>query len=201
MLNYLWAFMMLVGVLWAAFHGNLNAVTDGALSSAKEAVMLCITMLGVMSFWTGIMEIGQKSGLIERLSRRMGPILCFLFPRIPKDHPAMDHIATNMIANILGLGWAATPAGLRAMESLQELEEERREKKMSRAFPPGTASNEMCTFLIINISSLQLIPVNMIAYRSQYGSLSPTAVVGPALAATLISTVAGVIYCKVMDRG
>lgn len=201
MLNYLWAFMMLVGVLWAAFHGNLNAVTDGALSSAKEAVMLCITMLGVMSFWTGIMEIGQKSGLIERLSRRMGPVLRFLFPRIPKDHPAMDHIATNMIANILGLGWAATPAGLKAMESLQELEEERREKKALRAFPPGTASNEMCTFLIINISSLQLIPVNMIAYRSQYGSLSPTAVVGPALAATLISTVAGVIYCKVMDRG
>lgn len=201
MLNYLWAFMMLVGVLWAAFHGNLNAVTDGALSSAKEAVMLCITMLGVMSFWTGIMEIGQKSGLIERLSRRMGPVLRFLFPRVPRDHPAMDHIATNMIANILGLGWAATPAGLKAMESLQELEEERREKKMSRAFPPWTASNEMCTFLIINISSLQLIPVNMIAYRSQYGSLSPTAVVGPALAATLISTVAGVIYCKVMDRG
>lgn len=200
MLNYLWAFMMIVGVLWAAFHGNLSAVTDGALSSAKEAVMLCITMLGVMSFWTGIMEIGQKSGLIERLSRRMGPVLKFLFPRIPKDHPAMDHIATNMIANILGLGWAATPAGLKAMESLQELEEERREKKTPRAFPPGTASNEMCTFLIINISSLQLIPVNMIAYRSQYGSLSPTAVVGPALVATLISTVAGVIYCKVMDR-
>ena len=83
MLNYLWAFMMVVGVLWAAFHGNLSAVTDGALSSAKEAVMLCITMLGVMSFWTGIMEIGQKSGLIERLSRRMGPVLRFLFPRIP----------------------------------------------------------------------------------------------------------------------
>ena len=110
MLNYLWAFMMVVGVLWAAFHGNLSAVTDGALSSAKEAVMLCITMLGVMSFWTGIMEIGQKSGLIERLSRRMGPVLRFLFPRIPKDHPAMDHIATNIIANILGLGWAATPS-------------------------------------------------------------------------------------------
>lgn len=199
MLNYLWAFMMVVGVLWAAFHGNLNAVTDGAISSAKEAVMLCITMLGVMSFWSGIMEIGQKSGLIERMSRRMGPVLRFLFPRIPKDHPAMDHIATNIIANILGLGWAATPAGLKAMESLQELEEERREKKV-RSVPLGTASNEMCTFLIINISSLQLIPVNMIAYRSQYGSANPTAVVGPALVATLISTVVGVVYCKIMDR-
>ena len=219
MLNYLWAFMMVAGVLWAAFHGNLSAVTDGALSSAKEAVMLCITMLGVMSFWSGIMEIGQKSGLIERLSHRMGPVLRFLFPRIPKDHPAMDHIATNIIANILGLGWAATPAGLKAMESLQELEEERREeeqtgldknspesskkrqvKKRPRAMPPGTASNEMCTFLIINISSLQLIPVNMIAYRSQYGSLNPAAVVGPALVATLISTIVGVIYCRLMDR-
>lgn len=220
MLNYLWAFMMVVGVLWAAFHGNLSAVTDGALSSAKEAVMLCITMLGVMSFWTGIMEIGQKSGLIERLSRRMGPVLRFLFPRIPNDHPAMDHIATNIIANILGLGWAATPAGLKAMESLQELEEERREeesedagnrnvnggkeryirKKSCGAVPLGTASNEMCTFLIINISSLQLIPVNMIAYRSQYGSTNPAAVVGPAIVATLASTIVAVAYCKVMDR-
>lgn len=221
MLNYLWAFMMLVGVLWAAFHGNLNEVTDGALNSAKEAVTLCITMLGVMSFWTGIMEIGQRSGLIERLSKRMGPILRFLFPHVPRDHPAMDHIATNMIANILGLGWAATPAGLKAMESLKDLEDERREenglvgepsassaaashpgrKKAIQAVPPGTASNEMCTFLIINISSLQLIPVNMIAYRSQYGSPNPAAVVGPALVATLISTIVGVVYCKIMDRG
>ncbi len=220
MLNYLWAFMMLVGVLWGAIHGTLSEVTDGALTSAKEAVTLCITMLGVMSFWTGIMEIGQKSGLIERLSRKMGPVLHFLFPDIPREHPAMDHIATNMIANILGLGWAATPAGLKAMESLQELEEERRESEAAgeesssvckkgkfpqtlrkvRPVPPGTASNEMCTFLIINISSLQLIPVNMIAYRSQYGSVNPTAVVGPALVATAISTVVGVIYCKVMDR-
>ena len=210
MLNYLWAFMMLVGVLWGAIHGTLSEVTDGALTSAKEAVTLCITMLGVMSFWTGIMEIGQKSGLIERLSRKMGPVLHFLFPDIPGDHKALDHIATNMIANILGLGWAATPAGLKAMESLQELEDERRKPGTSgknslkqrsvRPVPPGTASNEMCTFLIINISSLQLIPVNMIAYRSQYGSVNPTAVVGPALVATAISTVVGVIYCKVMDR-
>lgn len=247
MLNYIWAFMMGVGIVWAAFHGNLGAVTDSALSSAKEAVMLCITMLGVMSFWTGIMEIGRQSGLIERLSRRMGPVLFFLFPKIPKDHPAMDSIATNMIANILGLGWAATPAGLKAMEALQDLEEERREgaveeatgsgagqepgkaswrvtgrepgrssgkaswraventtgggrKKSAVPVAPGTASNEMCTFLIINISSLQLIPVNMIAYRSQYASVSPTAVVGPALVATLVSTLVGILYCKLMDR-
>lgn len=200
MLNYLWAFMMLVGVLWAAFHGNISAVTDGALNSAKEAVTLSITMLGVMSFWTGIMEIGQKSGLVERLSAKMEPILHFLFPRIPKGHPSMEHISTNVIANALGLGWAATPAGLKAMESLKELEGERRAGG-GKFYPEGTASNEMCTFLIINISSIQLIPVNMIAYRSQYGSVSPTAVVGPALAATFLSTLAAVIFCKLMDRG
>ncbi|WP_312428560.1 nucleoside recognition domain-containing protein [Lacrimispora sp.] len=206
MLNYLWAFMMLVGVLWGAFHGNLNGVTDGALTSAKDAVMLCITMLGIMSFWSGIMEVGRKSGLIERMSQKMSPILHFLFPRIPDEHPSLEYISTNIIANILGLGWAATPAGLKAMDALKELEEKRRKgevtgKYVAKPFPEGTANNEMCTFLIINISSLQLIPVNMIAYRSQYGSPNPMAVVGPALLATLISTIVGVVYCKLMDTG
>ncbi|WP_143322171.1 nucleoside recognition domain-containing protein [Clostridium sp. HBUAS56010] len=200
MLNYLWAFMILVGVLWGALHGNLSAVTDGALNSAKEAVMLSITMLGIMSFWTGIMEIGQKSGLIERMSKRMGPVLHFLFPRIPGDHESLAYIATNMIANVLGLGWAATPAGLKAMESLKELEEDRRKEGKKKSVPEGTANNEMCNFLILNISSLQLIPVTMIAYRSQYGSANPTAVVGPALAATLFSTLVGVVACKLLDR-
>lgn len=205
MLNYLWAFMMLVGVLWGAFHGNLNGVTEGAINSAKEAVTLCITMLGIMSFWSGIMEVGSRSGLIERLSQKMSPVLRFLFPRIPKDHPSFEYISTNIIANILGLGWAATPAGLKAMEALKELEEKRRKGEISGRYsltpvPEGTANNEMCTFLIINISSLQLIPVNMIAYRSQYGSPNPMAVVGPALIATLLSTIVGVAACKLMDR-
>ena len=205
MLNYLWAFMLLIGVIWGALHGNLSAVTDGALTSAKEAVMLCITMLGIMSFWTGLMEIGRKSGLIERLSAKMGPVLHFLFPKIPEKHPSLENISTNIIANILGLGWAATPAGLKAMESLKDLEETRRKeysqgKKIPKPVSDGTANNEMCTFMIINISSLQLIPVNMIAYRSQYGSPDPTAIVGPAIAATLFSTVIGVALCKLLDR-
>lgn len=112
MLNYLWAFMVLTGILWGAFHGTMDAVTQGALNSAKEAVSLCITMLGVMSLWTGILEIGQKAGLIEKIVKRMRPVLKFLFPYLPEGHPAGDAIATNMIANVLGLGWAATPAGL-----------------------------------------------------------------------------------------
>lgn len=193
MLNYLWAGMIILGVIYGAFTGNLAAVGDAAIESAKEAISLCITMMGVMSFWVGIMKIAENAGIITAATEKMRPVLKFLFPRIPKGHIANTYIATNMIANILGLGWAATPAGLKAMEELEKIKENRSEKK-------EFASNEMCTFLIINISSLQLIPVNVIAYRSQYGSVNPTAVIGPAILATTISTLAGVIFCKVMDR-
>ncbi len=228
MLNYLWAGMTLTGILWGALHGQMTAVTDGAIQASKEAVTLCITMLGVMTLWTGVLEIGHRSGLVDQLAGRMGPILTFLFPRLDPDGKARKQISVNVTANILGLGWAATPAGLKAMEELKKVEEERRkggaagrkdtpgqEDTAGRKDTPGqeetagqraaarqagTASNEMCTFLIINISSLQLIPMNMIAYRSQYGSVNPTAIVGPALAATFISTVVAVIFCRVMDR-
>ena len=198
MLNYLWAGMTLTGILWGALHGQMTAVTDGAIQASKEAVTLCITMLGVMTLWTGVLEIGHRSGLVDQLAGRMGPILTFLFPRLDPDAEARKQISVNMIANILGLGWAATPAGLKAMEELKKVEEERGMGGAARQ--EGTASNEMCTFLIINISSLQLIPMNMIAYRSQYGSVNPTAIVGPALAATFISTVVAVIFCRIMDR-
>ena len=195
MLNYLWSGMILIGVLWGAFHGQLAAVTEGALTSAKEAVTLCITMLGVMTLWTGVLEVGKRAGLIDQLSRRMRPVLRFLFPRLSPESEAAKQISVNMTANILGLGWAATPAGLKAMEELKKVEEQRGER------PKGVASNEMCTFLIINISSLQLIPINMIAYRSQYGSVNPAAIVGPALAATLLSTVVAGIAVKLVGRG
>ena len=198
MLNYLWAGMTLTGILWGALHGQMTAVTDGAIQASKEAVTLCITMLGVMTLWTGVLEIGHRSGLVDQLARRMGPVLTFLFPRLDPDGEARKQISVNLIANILGLGWAATPAGLKAMEELKKVEEERGMGGAARQ--EGTASNEMCTFLIINISSLQLIPMNMIAYRSQYGSVNPTAIVGPALAATFISTVVAVIFCRIMDR-
>ncbi len=198
MLNYLWAGMMLVGIIWGAFHGTLGEVTEGAINSAKEAVTLGVTMLGIMSFWCGILKIGEVSGLMEAMTKKMRPILRFLFPKLPEDHPAAEAIAANMIANILGLGWAATPAGLKAMGELEQLEEERRMLHVE-SVPHGTANNEMCTFLIINISSLQLIPINMIAYRAEYGSVDPMAIVGPALLATTISTMAGVIFCKVMQ--
>ncbi len=206
MLNCLWGLMLLVGVTYGAFQGRLPELTTAALDSAKDAVSLCITMTGVMSLWVGLMEIAQKSGMIRQAAGKLQPFISFMFPGIPKGHKAREYITTNVIANIFGLGWAATPAGLKAMEALEELEEERRKegvragsKGIRLPVPKGTASNEMCTFLIINISSLQLIPVNIIAYRSQYGSVNPAAIVGPAIVATFVSTAVAVVYCKIMD--
>ena len=201
MLNYLWAGMIIVGIVYAACTGNIVEVTNAALDSSKEAITLCITMAGVMAFWTGLMEIARRGGMIRALTGRMAPVLKFLFPGLPAGHPAREHIATNFIAKVLGLGWAATPAGLRAMEELGKLEEDRR---AGRAAGParkrGIAGNEMCTFLIINISSLQLIPVNVIAYRSQYGSVNPAAIVGAGILATSVSTGAAILFCRVMER-
>lgn len=193
MLNYIWAGMILLGVIYGVCTGQMSALTGGALDSAREAVSLCITMAGVMALWMGLMEIAQESGMITKMTKGIRPFLRFMFPRLPEDHPAGEYIATNLIANVLGLGWACTPAGLKAMEQLAELEEQRGKKVTA-------ASNEMCTFLILNISSLQLIPVNMIAYRSQYGSANPAVIIAPALVATLFSTIISVIYCKWKDR-
>lgn len=183
MLNKLWGFMILIGVLFAALNGRMGAVGTAAIDSSKEAVTLCITMLGIMSMWTGLMNIAKKAGIIDALTRGLRPVLAFLFPGVPKDHKANEYMAANIISNVLGLGWAATPAGLKAMEQLKELNH-----------GSHIASTDMCTFLIINISSLQLIPVNIIAYRSQYGSVTPTSIIGMGLAATIASTAAGVIF-------
>ena len=188
-MNYLWAGMIFIGILFGAFNGKMPELTNAALDSAKEAVTLCITMMGVMSFWVGMMEIASNSGIIKIASEKMQPLIRFLFPEIPPEHKANEHITTNFIANFLGLGWAATPAGLQAMSALKQLEEE-------RGRPKGIASNEMCTFLILNISSLQLIPVNIIAYRSQYGSVNPAAIIGAVIISTTFSTLTAIIFCK-----
>lgn len=199
-MNYLWAFMILIGIVYGSLTGNLQGAADAALSSAQEAVQLSLTMCGIMALWVGLMEIAKDAGLIDKIKETIDPLLRFLFPDLPEDHPARDPIAMNIVANVLGLGWAATPAGLKAMEELGKLEEDRREGKLPGPVRKrGIASNEMCTFLIINISSLQLIPVNVIAYRSQYGSVNPAAIVGPGIVATAVSTVVAIVYCKMMD--
>lgn len=187
MLNILWVFMIAGGILFASFHGTMGKLTEVFISSSTEAVNLCIFMLGVIGVWNGMMEIAVKSGLMKRVSRAMYPFIHWLFPDIPLQHKANEYIAANMAANILGLGWAATPAGLKAMKELKKLEN------------TYEASDMMCAFLVLNISSLQLIPINMIAYRSQYGSVNPTAVVLPAILATMISTLAGILFIKGME--
>lgn len=189
MLNKLWGFMLLAGIIVAAFTGKIGEAGTAAIDSSKEAVTLCIAMLGVMSMWTGIMNVAKKAGLVDAMTRALRPAIRLLFPGIPEDHVANEYIASNIIANVLGLGWAATPYGLKAMEQMKELNHD-----------SHIASTDMCTFLIINISSLQLIPVNIIAYRSEYGSISPTSIIGMGLVATLISTAAGVVF-SVVARG
>ena len=187
MLNILWVIMIAGGIFFAAFHGTMGQITESFISSSTEAVNLCIFMLGVIGVWNGMMEIAVKSGLMKKIAKTMYPFIHWLFPDIPPRHKANEYIAANMAANILGLGWAATPAGLKAMRELQKLEE-----------GGGRASDMMCAFLVLNISSLQLVPINMIAYRSQYGSVNPAAVVLPAICATMISTMAGIVFIKIM---
>lgn len=240
-MNYLWAFMILIGIVYGSLTGNLQGAADAALSSAQEAVQLSLTMCGIMALWVGLMEIAGQAGLIEKFTNMLQPFISFLFPDVPKDHPARGYIATNLVANILGLGWACTPAGLKAMEELAKLEEERgtpgygrgddRSRKRfgyatksmgsgetsgsaakdrgggkNAGYPAASgqagqrgeraASDAMCAFLILNISSLQLIPVNMIVYRTKYGSANPSGIILPAILATCFSTLAGILYIK-----
>lgn len=193
MMSYLWGGMIIIGIIYAAITGNLEAVTDAAIQSAQDAVTLCITMMGVMSMWVGLMEIAKEAGIVDKLSRLIGPFLHFLFPKVPRGSRAEEFISLNVIANVLGLGWAATPAGLNAMKELDGLREKQGQ-------PAGVATNEMCNFLILNISSLQLIPVNLIAYRSSYGSENPASIIAPAILATTFSTVVAIIFIFFANR-
>lgn len=189
LMNYLWAFMILIGIIYACISGNMAAVTQGILEEARAAVSLCITLTGIIAMWTGLMKIAERAGILAYITKKLSPFLSFLFPDIPKDHIARKYIATNMIANLVGLGWAATPPGLLAMKELKKLNHDQE-----------IASVEMCTFLIINISSIQLVSMNILAYRAQYGSINPAEIIGPSLFATLINTIVGIVFCKIMMR-
>lgn len=212
MLNYIWSFLIIAGIIVAAFTGNIESINEGIINSTKDAMDLLVLMAGVVGMWSGFLSIAEGSGLTKYLSEKMRPLLHFLFPNIPPEHIANDYIAANFIANILGLGWACTPTGLQAMKALNQLETERLEAEKNRKIGNNlftgtisdhttyTASDEMCTFLILNISSLQLIPMNMIAYRSQYGSPAPMAVIAPGLITTALTTLIAVVICRIMCR-
>ena len=180
--------MILIGLIVGSFNGKITMLSDTIHASSKEAVELCILMFGIVGLWSGIMNIALSLGITGRLQKMLSPFLSFIFPNL-KNKKAREYISTNIVANILGLGWAATPSGLKAMDELQKDNPHK-----------DTATKEMCSFLILNISSLQLIPINIIAYRSQYGSVNPAKILIPGLIATFSSTIAAIIYIKWKDR-
>ena len=190
MLNYLWLGLILCGIVLGVLTGKTEAVTAATFDAAKASLMTIAIPLGaVMALWLGIMRLAEKSGAVERLSTFLKPLLTRLFPEVPADHPAMGAMVMNIAANMLGLGNAATPLGLRAMQGLESLNPR-----------PGTATNAMCTFLAINTSSVQLIPATAVGILAAAGAIHPTAIIGTALVATTCSFVTGVISVKLLQR-
>ncbi|NLI60284.1 MAG: nucleoside recognition protein [Clostridiales bacterium] len=189
MVNIVWLLMILLGFLAAALFGELEAASQAALDGAKYAVELCIGLLGIYALWLGLMKVAEKSGLVEAISRKMRRLMALLFPTVPSGHPAMGAMTMNIIANMLGLGNAATPLGIKAIHELQSIN---RDKE--------TATHDMCMFLIINTSSVQLIPTTVIALRSAAGSLNPGEIIGTALIATTCSTLVGIVAAKIFRR-
>lgn len=181
-MNYIFSFFILSGIIAAAFNGRIDVVLSAATTSAEAAVDRAITLIGIVSLWLGIARVAEKSGLIDIMSRLIAPFFRWLFPSIPKNHPALGCILMNLSANILGFGNAATPFGLKAMQELQKLNDK-----------PDTASPAMCTFLAINTSSVTLVPSTLIALRAAAGSKNPTEVVGAIIFATACSTAAAIL--------
>lgn len=181
MVNLIWAFLAIIGIVYAMFNGTMDEVNKAIFESANEAVTLSFGLISVLVFWLGIMKIAEEAGILRALGKLFRPIVVKLFPEIPKDHPAIGYILSNITANIFGLGNAATPMGIKAMEQMKQLS--------------GTdeASRSMITFLAINTSSLTLIPTTVIAIRMQYDSVSPTEIVGTTIIATIISTLSAVL--------
>jgi len=182
MVNYIWVFMTLVGFVFAMINGTMAEVNKAIFDGAKEAVTLCMGLISILVFWLGMMRIAQESGLLELLSKLFRPLVRRLFPDVPTNHPAMGYILSNMIANMFGLGNAATPLGIKAMEELKQLNGGK-----------NSASRSMVTFLAINTASITIIPTTVIAIRMNYNSASPTEIVVPTLIATLISMLGAVM--------
>lgn len=177
MIGYLWGGMICLAIIMAAVNGRIDTVTPTLFDSAGNAVAVAITLISIMTFWLGIMKIIEKSGMIEVFKSFLKPLAFFLFPKIPRHHPAMNAILMNMSANLLGMGNAATPFGIKAMEDMQKLNP-----------VPEEASDEMCTFLAINTSSLTVLPTTVIALRIATGSVNPTEIVITTVIATFCST-------------
>lgn len=184
MVNLIWFLLLSSGIFTAAINGNIEIVTKAAFDSAKMAVNIAFELIGIMALWLGLLKIAEDSGLVRAIANLFKPLTIFLFPSIPKDHPALGAIIMNLSANILGLGNAATPLGLKAMQEMQQLNNS------------DEASEAMCTFLALNTSCITLIPATIIGVRSSAGSSEPTAIVGT----TIFTTAVGMIVAIIVDR-
>lgn len=189
MINYIWAGMIVIGVVISIFTGNIEAVTEAAIENAKTGVDISLGMIGIMTLWLGLMNIAEESGFVEKLGIKLKPLMTRLFPEVPEDHPAMGAIIMNIAANMLGLGNAATPLGIKAMKELQTLNT-----------TEDTATNSMIRFLAINTSAVTIIPISTITVLSEAGSKTPTEIIGPTLVATLASTVVAIIAASMLEK-
>ncbi len=185
MLNIIWPIFIIISYSYSLFSGNIKGLNDGIFESCKSAVELTITFFGTITLWCGIMRIAQDCSLSQKLTKILSPIIKFLFPDIKKEDNAYNEISLNIIANMLGLGNAATPLGLKAMESLQEKNTEK-----------NTLSNSMAMLILLNTASLQLIPTTVIAIRSSLNSTNPTAIIVPVWLSTICAAIAGIISVK-----
>ncbi|GAE91315.1 spore maturation protein A [Gracilibacillus boraciitolerans JCM 21714] len=192
MINIIWAMMAIIGIVFAMFNGTMEQVNEALFKGANEAVTLVLSLTSVLVFWVGIMRVAEEAGILRQFAKMSRPLVKRLFPEIPQDHPAMGYILANFSANLFGLGNAATPMGIKAMEEMKKLSQSDR------------ASNSMITFLVINTSSITLIPTTVIAIRMQYQSAAPTEIVASTILATMIATISGIIidriFRKIRDR-
>lgn len=189
MLNYIWFGMIAIGIAVAFLNGRLDAVTKAVIDSSKSAIEISIELLGVMCMWLGLMRIAEKAGIVERIAMCMKPLTKIIFSKVPSNHPAMGAMIMNIVANLMGLGNAATPLGLKAMGELQKLNKNKE-----------TATDSMCMFLVVNTCSVQLIPATLIAIRSATGSSNPTEIIAPVWISSFFAATTGIILAKLMEK-
>lgn len=189
MVGYVWAFLIGLGIIYSFLSGNIAVINQSILSNANEALDLMLNLLPIIVLWTGILKIAEDSGILDKFANFLNPILCRLFPSVPRNHKALGYISSNIAANMLGLGSAATPAGLKAIDELQKINPDKE-----------TASEPMITFLILNTAGVTIIPTTILALRVAYNSSNPAEIILPAVIATICSSIAGLTLDYILRK-
>lgn len=189
MVNKLWATFIIIGIVYSIFTGNLSIINEEILNSASSSLEMALKIFPVMSLWLGISKIAEESSLLSKFSKFVSKVLKYIFPEIPSDHPSLSYISSNIVANMFGLGNAATPFGLKAMSSLQELNKDKK-----------TASRSMITFLVLNTSGVTIIPTTVISLRMMYKSVNPTSILLPCILITFLSTLGGLVMDRILYK-